>query len=75
MKLNKSIIKEYKEFGVVVIRNVLSSYWLEQLSIGIDKNFENPSKYKCVYERKDNKEIFFDDYCNWQRIEEYRDFS
>ena len=74
MKLNKSIIKEYKEFGVVVIRNVLSSYWLEQLSIGIDKNFENPSKYKCVYERKDNKEIFFDDYCNWQRIEEYRDF-
>ena len=42
MKLNQSIINDYNEFGVVVIRDVLSSYWLEQLSIGIDKNFNNP---------------------------------
>ena len=52
MKLNQSIINEYNEFGVVVIRNVLSSYWLEQLSVGIDKNFKNPSKYNAFMKKK-----------------------
>ena len=47
---------------------------LRQLAIGIQKNFDNPSKYKCVYEKKGNNELFFDDYCNWQRIKEYKDF-
>ena len=38
------------------------------------KILKNPSQYKCVYEEKDGKEIFYDDYCNWQRIEEYKEF-
>ena len=74
MNLDQSIINEYNDNGVVVIRKVISSTWLKKLSIGIEKNFKNPSKYKCVYEQKDHKEIFFDDYCNWQRIKEYKDF-
>ena len=40
----------------------------------IKKNFKNPSKYKCVYEKFENKELFYDDYCNWQKIDEYKDF-
>ena len=24
--------------------------------------------------KKNNKEVFYDDYCNWNRIEEYKDF-
>ena len=74
MKLHQPIIDDYTKNGVVIIRNIVSSYWLEQLSIGMEKNFKNPSKYKCVYEKKKNKELFFDDYCNWQRIEEYKNF-
>ena len=68
MNIDQSIIENYNNYGVVVIRNVISSYWLKQLSIGIEKNFKDPSKYKCIYEQKDGVEIFFDDYCNWQRI-------
>ena len=74
MNLDQSIIDEYSENGVVVIRNVISSAWLEKLSAGIEKNFKNPSEHKCVYEQKEGNEVFFDDYCNWQRIKEYKDF-
>ena len=74
MNIDQTLIKEYQDCGVVVIRNIISSYWLEQLSIGIEKNFKNPSEYKCVYEKNENNEMFYDDYCNWQRIEEYKDF-
>ncbi len=74
MIIEKNIISEYKKNGVVLIKNAISSYWLNQLSIGIEKNFINPSKYKCVYEKKNSVELFFDDYCNWQRITEYKNF-
>ena len=74
MNLDQTLIKEYQDCGVVVIRNIISAFWLEKLSIGIEKNFKNPSKYKCVYEQKGEEEIFYDDYCNWQRIKEYKDF-
>ena len=74
MNLEQSLIDQYNKNGVAIIRNAISLYWLKKLSIGIEKNFKNPSKYKCIYEKTDGKEIFFDDYCNWQRIKEYKDF-
>jgi len=74
MNLNQEVVEEYVKYGVVIIRNVISLNWLKQLAIGVEKNFNNPSKYKCVYEQKEGKEIFFDDYCNWQNIKEYKDF-
>ena len=74
MVVNKEIINDYKDHGVALIRNIISNQWLEKLAKGIEKNFQNPSQYKCVYEEENGKEIFYDDYCNWQRIEEYKDF-
>jgi ectoine hydroxylase-related dioxygenase (phytanoyl-CoA dioxygenase family) len=74
MLLNNLIVNEYKNTGVAVLRNIISKNWIKQLEIGVKKNFDNPSKYKCVYEKDTNKELFYDDYCNWQRITEYRNF-
>ena len=74
MNLNQVIIDEYVKYGVVIIRNAISLNWLKKLSIGVEKNFKNPSKYKCVYEKNEGKEIFFDDYCNWKNINEYKEF-
>ena len=74
MKINPTIINEYQSNGVVVLRKIISNYWINKLQIGIKKNFDKPSKYKCVYEIIDNKEVFYDDYCNWQRINEYKEF-
>ena len=72
--IKQSIIKDYNENGVVVLRNIISKKWINTLKRGVKKNFENPSKYKCVYEKKNNKDIFYDDYCNWNKILEYKQF-
>ena len=74
MNLDSIIIDKYQFEGVVVLRKIISNYWINKLQLGVKKNFEKPSKYKCVYEKKENKEIFYDDYCNWQRIDEYKQF-
>ena len=72
--MEKEIIYNYQNHGVALVKNVISNGWLEKLAKGVEKNFENPSQYKCVYEEENGKEIFYDDYCNWRRIEEYSDF-
>ncbi len=74
MTLDKKKINFYQEKGVVLLKNIISQDWLKKLEKGIKKNFKNPSKYKCVYEKNGTKELFYDDYCNWQRINEYKDF-
>ena len=74
MQLEKEKINFYQKKGVVVLRDVIDKFWLNEIQVGIQKNFSNPSKYKCVYEAINNKELFYDDYCNWQRILEYKNF-
>ena len=74
MFLNKKIVSEYHINGVVLLKNIVNKYWLQTLKKGIKNNFDNPSKYKCVYEQKNGKELFYDDYCNWKRINEYKEF-
>ena len=72
--VSSKIIKDYNNNGVVVLRNVVSQKWITILKRGLKKNFLNPSKYKCVYEKNNKKELFYDDYCNWKKIEEYKKF-
>ena len=72
--MDQKKIDFYQNNGVVLLKKIINEYWLNKLEIGIEKNFSNPSIYKCVYEKKGNHELFYDDYCNWQRILEYKDF-
>ena len=73
--INEKLINLYKKDGVVLLKNIVSKYWINILRDGVEKNFKNPSKYKCVYETDENKnELFYDDYCNWDKIEEYKNF-
>tara|TARA_B100000029_G_C17429711_1_gene907431 strand:+ start:49 stop:840 length:792 start_codon:yes stop_codon:yes gene_type:complete len=74
MNISKRIVDQYQSLGVVLLKNVISKHWINILKKGIKKNFINPSKYKCVYERNNKRELFYDDYCNWKRISEYKDF-
>jgi len=74
MLIDKKKIDFYHVNGVVLLKNIINENWIKKLKNGIIKNFKNPSKYKCVYEKLANKELFYDDYCNWQRIDEYKDF-
>ena len=72
--IKSSHIKDYNKNGVIVLRNIISKRWINILKKGVKKNFENPSKYKCVYEKRNKRDIFYDDYCNWNKILEYKQF-
>ena len=72
--ISNSSIKNYNIDGVVVLRNIVNIKWINILKRGLRKNFQNPSKYKCVYEQNNKKELFYDDYCNWNKIGEYKNF-
>ena len=72
--ISKKNIEHYNNNCVVVLRNVIQKKWITILKRGLKKNFQNPSKYKCVYEINNKKELFYDDYCNWNKIEEYKNF-
>ena len=58
MLVKEEIINDYKKHGVALLRDVIANSWLEKLAKGIEKNFQNPSQYKCVYEKEKGKEIF-----------------
>jgi len=72
--IEDKIIENYQNNGAALLKNIIDLKWIKKLQVGVEKNFENPSKYKCVYEKKDGKELFYDDYCNWNRINEYKNF-
>ena len=55
--ISNSSIKNYNIDGVVVLRNIVNIKWINILKRGLRKNFQNPSKYKCVYEINNKKEL------------------
>ena len=67
-------IDQFARDGVVCLRVAFDGDWLERLATGVEKNFSDPGPYHTVYTDKDSPGGFYDDYCNWQRIDEYRDF-
>ncbi|MFB2539430.1 MULTISPECIES: phytanoyl-CoA dioxygenase family protein [unclassified Acinetobacter] len=71
--VTQQMIDDYAKHGVVIIRGVVGKDAIETLARGIDKNMANPSLRAKVASREDDKGKFFEDFCNWQEIEEYRD--
>ena len=55
--LDKNIIEEYQKNGVVFLKNIIDKEWIKELKIGVEKNFKNPSEYKCVYETNKDQEL------------------
>ncbi|OED41702.1 hypothetical protein AB833_09140 [Chromatiales bacterium (ex Bugula neritina AB1)] len=72
--LTQAEIEQFQQDGVVCLRGLFSADWIERLAIGVEKNFNNPGPYNTVYTDADSPGGFYDDYCNWQRIEEYKEF-
>ena len=71
MLLSKKQIEDYQNFGVIIIKDVFKE-WIEPLRIGFQKVLDNPSKHGRE-NVTDDKGRFFEDYCNWQRIKEFKD--
>jgi ectoine hydroxylase-related dioxygenase (phytanoyl-CoA dioxygenase family) len=68
-----SDIAAFRDDGAVLLRGVFTG-WVETLRAGIERNIAAPSQDVRIYTGTGGKGRFFGDYCNWDRIPEYRDF-
>ena len=71
MFLSDKQINDYQNDGVIIIKDVFKD-WIEPLRKGFQKVLDNPSKHGRE-NATDEKGRFFEDYCNWKRIEEFKD--
>jgi len=65
-------IAEFRKTGATVLRGVFTD-WMEVLRAGVDYNLDHPAPSARDY-RTDAGGRFLSDYCNWDRIPQYRDF-
>jgi ectoine hydroxylase-related dioxygenase (phytanoyl-CoA dioxygenase family) len=71
MYLSESQIKAYERDGAIVIKGVFKD-WIDGLRIGFDKVLAQPSEHGRENVAQGEVGRFFEDYCNWQRIEEFK---
>ncbi len=73
VKLSDKQISNYKNDGVIIIKEAFLP-WIEKLKNGFQKVLNNPSSYGRENISNKQEGRFFEDYCNWERIEEFKDF-
>lgn len=73
-RIDPQTVREFEANGAVALRGLVSARWLEVLARGVEKNLADPGPYSCTYTPEGEPGGFVDDYCNWQRIDEYRAF-
>ena len=74
MIINDRQIELFKKNGVIILEGIFKP-WLETLRKGFEKVLSSPGPHA-----RENVEIngsgrFFEDYCNWQRIQEFEQFA
>lgn len=73
MDVAQSTIEEFQRDGVVVLRGVFRD-WVERLAEGVAEVMRRPGPLERSYQPKDGSAPFFQDYCNWTRIDAFRSF-
>lgn len=65
-------VETYQRDGVVLIRGLFADH-VETLRAGVARNMDEPGPFASNNYRVGDTGRFFDDYCNWQRIPEFRE--
>jgi len=68
-----SDVDQFSEDGAIVIRGLFAD-WITPLERGIEALMADPSPRERSYQPADGSARFFQDLCNWRRIDEFRDF-
>ena len=63
----------YAELGAVCLRGVFAD-WIDTLREGVERNLAEPGPYFAENVVAGDGGRFWDDYCNWERIPEFRRF-
>lgn len=73
VEIEAEAIADFQADGVCVVRGLFTD-WVETLRAGVERNLTEPGPYVRRYTPEGQPGFFFGDYCNWQRIPEYRQF-
>jgi ectoine hydroxylase-related dioxygenase (phytanoyl-CoA dioxygenase family) len=73
-EIDAATIEAFRQDGAVALRGVLPIDWIDTLRRGLERNIATPGPYTRHYTKPGDPGDFFGDYCNWDRIPEYRDF-
>lgn len=71
--VDKQSIDDFRQKGVTVLRGAFTG-WVDVLRAGIDANMNDPDPNARIYKGENGNGRFFVDYCNWDRIAEYKNF-
>ena len=71
--LTKEEIDLYKDQGAIAIKNIFKP-WIDLLRIGFEKVIKEPGPH-ARENVKNGEGRFFEDYCNWERINEFKKFA
>jgi ectoine hydroxylase-related dioxygenase (phytanoyl-CoA dioxygenase family) len=69
--LDPSIVEAYQRDGVVVLKGLVSPETIAELADGVENNLRSPGPWANEYTPSGATGRFFDDYVNWQRIEQF----
>ena len=70
-QVTEADIATYRADGVVLLRGLFADH-VETLRAGVARNMAAPGPYASNNDKPGETGRFFDDYCNWQRIPEFR---
>ena len=65
-------VAAFQSDGCVLVRGLFSPEEVEVVRAGIERNLADPGPLFGVASRDDDPGRFVEDFCNWQRIDEYR---
>ncbi|MEO1777287.1 MAG: phytanoyl-CoA dioxygenase family protein [Pseudomonadota bacterium] len=72
MPVTAEDVSAYAADGVVLVRGLFADH-VDTLRAGVARNMAEPGPYASNNDKAGETGRFFDDYCNWQRIPEFRD--
>ncbi|WP_370275746.1 phytanoyl-CoA dioxygenase family protein [Roseovarius indicus] len=70
--ISEEHVAAYQRDGVVLIEGLFADY-ADVLREGVERNMAEPGPYAAENLKEGQAGRFFDDYCNWQRIPEFRE--
>lgn len=65
-------VEEFKRDGAVCLRGLFKD-WVPVIEAGIERNMRDPGPMAMESTKQGEPGRFFDDYCNWERIPEFRE--
>lgn len=70
--ISKEQIDEFNQFGAVIVRGLFTPDEVAVIERGIERNLAEPGPLFKVASTPDDPGRFVEDFCNWNRIDEFR---